>query len=196
MVRKVCLVTVGATAAFPELVAAVANEQFFKTLAEKNFTHLFIQYGAHGRHQFDLCLAGHQSGDKLFHGIDVIGFDFDKNLGHHMGLAMEKKPDGKPHQHQELGLMITHAGTGSILEGLRCGLPLIIVPNPKLADNHQEDLAIRMESLGYGVMARAEDVVSAVDKATEQRIKRFSPMKSESKEDVLSALHDQLSYVD
>lgn len=102
--------TVGATAAFPELIAAVANEQFFKTLAEKNFTHLFIQYGAHGCYQFDSCLAGHHPGDGLFHGIDVIGFDFAKNLDHYMGLAMEKKPYGKPRQHQELGLMITHAG--------------------------------------------------------------------------------------
>lgn len=38
--------------------------------------------------------------------------------------------------------------------------------------------------------------MSAIDKATEQRVKRFSPMKSESKEDVLYALHDQLSFVD
>ncbi|KAJ6083919.1 UDP-N-acetylglucosamine transferase subunit alg13 [Penicillium sp. IBT 16267x] len=196
MVVKVCFVTVGATAAFPELIAAVANEQFFKTLADKKFTRLIIQFGAHGRSQFDACLAGHNPGDAFFHGIDVIGFDFQKNLNDYMGMAMERKPYGRPREHQELGLMISHAGTGTILEGLRCGLPLIIVPNPKLADNHQEELANQMESLGYGVMARAEDVKAAIDKATDQRVKRFSPMKSDSEENVWSALHDQLSFVD
>jgi beta-1,4-N-acetylglucosaminyltransferase len=110
MVMKVCFVTVGATAAFPELIAAVANEQFFKLLAEKSFTHLFVQYGAHGREQFDSCLDGHYPGDAFFHGIDVTGFDFQKDLSDYMGMAMEKKPYSRPHQHQELGLMISHAG--------------------------------------------------------------------------------------
>lgn len=109
-VMKVCFVTVGATAAFPDLIAAVANEQFFKLLAEKKFTHLFVQYGAHGRYQFDSCLDGHYPGDAFFHGIDVTGFDFQKDLNDYMGMAMEKKPYGKHREHQELGLMISHAG--------------------------------------------------------------------------------------
>jgi beta-1,4-N-acetylglucosaminyltransferase len=35
-------------------------------------------------------------------------------------------------------------------------LPLIIVPNPDLADNHQEDLAMEMEQMKYAVRADIE----------------------------------------
>ena len=40
-------------------------------------------------------------------------------------------------------------GSGTILDVLRRGKPLIIVPNPTLLDNHQEDMAHAMGELGY-----------------------------------------------
>jgi len=40
-------------------------------------------------------------------------------------------------------------GSGTILDVLRKGKPLIIVPNPTLLDNHQEDMAHAMEALGH-----------------------------------------------
>lgn len=48
------------------------------------------------------------------------------------------------------------AGTGSILEALRAGLPLVVVPNPDLADNHQEELALELDGMGYAVKASVE----------------------------------------
>ena len=47
-------------------------------------------------------------------------------------------------------------GTGSILEALRSGLPLLVIPNPDLADNHQEELALQMQRGGYAIMATVE----------------------------------------
>ncbi len=41
------------------------------------------------------------------------------------------------------------SGTGSILDAMRLGLPLIVVPNERLLDNHQEDLALELERQGY-----------------------------------------------
>jgi beta-1,4-N-acetylglucosaminyltransferase len=32
---------------------------------------------------------------------------------------------------------------------MRMGVPLIVVPNPKLMDNHQEELALELERQGY-----------------------------------------------
>jgi beta-1,4-N-acetylglucosaminyltransferase len=32
---------------------------------------------------------------------------------------------------------------------MRMGVPLIVVPNPSLLDNHQEELAIELERQGY-----------------------------------------------
>lgn len=47
-------------------------------------------------------------------------------------------------------------GTGSILEGLRAQLPLIVVPNTDLADNHQEQLAIELDRTKYAVNSLVE----------------------------------------
>lgn len=43
----------------------------------------------------------------------------------------------------------TNLGSGTILEVLRIGKPMIAVANPTLLDNHQADLAEKLDSLGY-----------------------------------------------
>ncbi len=42
-------------------------------------------------------------------------------------------------------------GSGSILDALRITAPLIVVPNPSLLDNHQEELAEELARQGYVV---------------------------------------------
>jgi beta-1,4-N-acetylglucosaminyltransferase len=42
-------------------------------------------------------------------------------------------------------------GSGSILAALRFGVPLVVVPNPTLQDNHQEELADVLQQEGYAV---------------------------------------------
>lgn len=42
-------------------------------------------------------------------------------------------------------------GSGSILQALRLGVPLIVVSNPDLLDNHQEELAEELARQGYVV---------------------------------------------
>lgn len=44
---------------------------------------------------------------------------------------------------------LTGSGSGSILEALRYQVPLIVVPNTALLDNHQEELAVAMERSNY-----------------------------------------------
>jgi beta-1,4-N-acetylglucosaminyltransferase len=41
------------------------------------------------------------------------------------------------------------AGAGTILDAMRLGLSLIVVPNVTLLDNHQDELAAELESQGY-----------------------------------------------
>jgi beta-1,4-N-acetylglucosaminyltransferase len=41
------------------------------------------------------------------------------------------------------------AGSGTILAALRYQIPLVVVPNTALLDNHQEELAIAMERSNY-----------------------------------------------
>lgn len=48
----------------------------------------------------------------------------------------------------------TPSGSGSILEALRIGVPLVVVPNPALQDNHQEELAKELSKQGYVVASK------------------------------------------
>jgi UDP-N-acetylglucosamine transferase subunit ALG13 len=43
----------------------------------------------------------------------------------------------------------TLSGSGTILAALRYQVPLIVVPNTTLLDNHQEELAVAMEQSNY-----------------------------------------------
>lgn len=42
-------------------------------------------------------------------------------------------------------------GTGCILDALRIVVPLVVVPNPALLDNHQLELAQELAAQGYAV---------------------------------------------
>lgn len=160
---KLCLVTVGATASFIELVRKVLSDQFLACLKQQNYTHLLVQYGKDGKPIMDDFLKKNPEGSESLHGIGIGGFDFKPNMDSSIHMAMTDEA-----KNQEQGLMITHAGehdleicgwslftnpvgTGSILEGLRAQLPLIVVPNTALANNHQEQLAIELDRTGYAV---------------------------------------------
>lgn len=49
-------------------------------------------------------------------------------------------------------------GSGSILAALRINAPLIVVPNPHLLDNHQNELAEELARQGYVIHGQLESV--------------------------------------
>ena len=53
-----------------------------------------------------------------------------------------------------------HEGSGSVLDALRLAVPLVVVPNPSLLDNHQEELAEEMARQGYAIHGHLESVLS------------------------------------
>ncbi|KAJ5109204.1 family 28 glycosyltransferase [Penicillium angulare] len=198
---KLCFVTVGATASFERLVEEVLDEAFFKTLANNKFTHLIVQYGKDTKVLVNELLDKNPNNSPGRHGIILNTFDFAPDLSRYMGMAMERPPQGMEDrpvvQKQKLGLIITHAGTGSILEALRCGVPTIVVPNPDLADNHQEELALMIQKLKYGVMARVGDVIPAVENLNKLIAEKLDSRARDMDEaQVRPAMSDQLSFVD
>ena len=46
------------------------------------------------------------------------------------------------------------------MEALRLDVPLVVVPNPYLANNHQLELAQELEAQGYVVHGRIEYVLA------------------------------------
>lgn len=49
-------------------------------------------------------------------------------------------------------------GTGTILDGMRVSVPLVVVPNPTLKDNHQVEMAEEIQRQGYGTWGRLGDI--------------------------------------
>tara|TARA_R110002060_G_scaffold9744_2_gene14660 strand:+ start:1010 stop:1171 length:162 start_codon:yes stop_codon:yes gene_type:complete len=50
-------------------------------------------------------------------------------------------------------LTIFTVGAGTILDAMRLAVPLVVVPNSSLLDNHQEELAAELEAQGYATKA-------------------------------------------
>ena len=167
--KKLCFVTTGATASFDELIAGTLSSAFLAALRDAGYTDLLLQYGKDGERilqkiQKDSALNGAQD-----HGLNIGGFAFKKD-----GLEKEMRA-AKGEDNGSEGVVISHAGavyfvlhlsvfanglsyigSGSILAALRISVPLIVVPNPALLDNHQEELAEVLAAQGYVVHGRLE----------------------------------------
>ena len=167
--KKLCFVTIGATASFDELIAGTLSSAFLAALRDASYTDLLLQYGNDGerilqKFQKESALNGEQ-----VYGLKIGGFAFKKD-----GLEQEMRA-AKGEDNASEGVIISHAGTvgsalqfstrahlpfhagsGSILAALRISVPLIVVPNPALLDNHQEELAEVLAAQGYVVHGRLE----------------------------------------
>ncbi|PHH89856.1 hypothetical protein CDD83_5090 [Cordyceps sp. RAO-2017] len=140
-----CLVTVGATVGFAELVRHALEPAFWAFLRAEGFGALRVQCGpdagwARAR------LAERRGG--VPPGLDVDVFDVKSDLVRdEMALCRAAHPRQRP------GVVISHAGTGTILDAWKLGVPLIVVPNTQLLDDHQTQMAKHLAKEGYATMA-------------------------------------------
>ncbi|CAL8577660.1 N-acetylglucosaminyldiphosphodolichol N-acetylglucosaminyltransferase catalytic subunit alg13 [Xanthoria parietina] len=156
MTQKICFVTIGATAAFDQLLHAVLTSQFLQTLRASGYTNLLLQYGTAGYSILKSFEAEVASGEADNHGIDISGFDFNK-LGLGVEMSLVKAADDRAE-----GVVISHAGSGSILDAMRIDVPLIAVPNTSLLHNHQVDLAEELARQGYLVHGHLDNLSAAL----------------------------------
>jgi beta-1,4-N-acetylglucosaminyltransferase len=59
--------------------------------------------------------------------------------------------------YEKADLIISHGGTGTVLEVLELGTPLISLANPSLKDNHQHEFLELMESRNFLIYCRNLD---------------------------------------
>ncbi|KAI9758916.1 MAG: hypothetical protein M4579_002727 [Chaenotheca gracillima] len=154
--KKLCFITIGATAGFDDLISASLDSSFLKALKDANYTDLLIQYGSEGRKLFEKFASSLEADASKSAGLNLRGFDFNKK-----GLGQEMRAAKGGNGCVE-GVVVSHAGSGSILDALRIGVPLIVVPNPKLLDNHQVELADELASQGYVVRGDLTDLPKAI----------------------------------
>ncbi|KAA8571490.1 hypothetical protein MFRU_026g00990 [Monilinia fructicola] len=160
---KVAFVTVGATATFKELIEEVFALPTLQTLVKEGYTKLRVQAGP----EADYWKSNIPAEKGL--GLEIEVFDFDRNgLGHEM---RQCKKGGFYGNGESLeGIVISHAGSGTILDALRIDVPLIVVPNTSLLDNHQAELADELERQGYVTKASGPcDLAEAIHKAERKK---------------------------
>ena len=102
--KKVCFVTIGATASFNALLEAVLTRTFLEALEAFGYTDLLLQYGLEGAAILDKYREMNQAVSNTRHKIKIDGFDFNKQ-----GLGQEMRAAKGETNHSE-GVVISHAG--------------------------------------------------------------------------------------
>lgn len=102
---KVCFVTIGATARFDSLIAAVLNSPFLQALQALAYTHLSIQYGREGAKLYKEFVDVNPTGSEGQHGLAIDGFDFKTR-----GLRDEYKSVKGDQTIRSTGVVLSHAG--------------------------------------------------------------------------------------
>jgi len=149
---KVAFVTVGATAPFDDLILTCFQPHLLSAFEAEGYNKLVFQCGKSLKLFHDAKTLVNGS-----HSLEISGFDFNPDgLGQEMRMCKAK--DGV----SEEGVVITAAGAGTILDGLRIGIPLIVVPNEDLLDNHQYQLAKELELQGYVIKSDLNRLADAL----------------------------------
>lgn len=152
------LILTGATVTFKLLIKAVVNVKFIEGLRACGVSTLCLQYGNEvdnrsqtnvSKEWFNECLAVSGLVDKgvLFKTAEKNGI---VRLESQTGFTLEAFPI-TPNISDEItkcDVVISHAGTGSIMDVLRLSKPLIVVHNEKLMHNHQLEIATAFDLLG------------------------------------------------
>lgn len=104
--RKVCFVTIGATAPFDALLSNVLDQTFLEALKIHGYTALLIQYGKEGQAIFDSFTKINPPGSPGRCDLDIKGFGFKSE-----GLVQEmRSTKANPSKNVVEGMILSHAG--------------------------------------------------------------------------------------
>ena len=103
--RKVCFVTVGATASFNSLIQATLSPAFLAVLKQYGYTDLRLQHGSEGGKVLEELHESQDADGPQENGLKISGFDFNKQ-----GLGVEMKAAKGGNESAE-GVVISHAGS-------------------------------------------------------------------------------------
>ncbi|KAH3683818.1 hypothetical protein WICPIJ_005192 [Wickerhamomyces pijperi] len=179
---KTVFVTTGATVTFPGLLRTVLNQQFIKTLKDLGYNKLKVQYGKE-KDALDLFQS-------LI--VHTLGLQLNEVL-HTDGVLIEGIPFSNDVQQEIINseLVISHSGTGSILDSLRLKKKLIVVVNDALMDNHQLEIAQEFENGGYLLKCDKPDVDALIDILKEIQTTQLTELPL-PKEDTLKTILESL----
>ncbi|VEU20795.1 DEKNAAC101704 [Brettanomyces naardenensis] len=152
---KQVLVTTGATVTFTKLIQFVLDPRYIGELIELGYADLVVQYGKSTEAK-SLIEGLLSKVSKEFDPVEDSGFDeagqiqmvFRDANDHSLQLrCIRFDRDLVSKYTAPSELVISHAGTGSILDSLRIGKKLIVLINEALSDNHQVEIAKAFQDL-------------------------------------------------
>lgn len=161
--KRTVFVTVGSTK-FELLIDTVLSERILSVLERNGIERIVMQVG-NGKHE-DPDLAELKKRDetkKFYRGkIEVVAYMYKSSLREDLLGA---------------DLVISHAGSGSIIESLEAEKRLIVVVNESLMDNHQFELAEKMFELNYLLYTTCSGLDEKIDlmHAAEFSLSKYTP---------------------
>ncbi|KZT42080.1 glycosyltransferase family 1 protein, partial [Sistotremastrum suecicum HHB10207 ss-3] len=136
----IVFVTVGSTH-FDALLLSVLSTPSLQSLHQKGYTRLVMQSG-NSKIEFQALVK-----DAAKYGLETEIYTFKPTL----------KED-----YDRADMVISHAGSGTILDVLRLHKPMIVVPNTSLLHNHQQELASVLDSQQYLKCATVQNLAALI----------------------------------
>ncbi|KAF9452298.1 glycosyltransferase family 1 protein [Macrolepiota fuliginosa MF-IS2] len=150
------LATVGTTK-FDTLITEVLSPRTLNALKARGYTTLSVQCG-NSDFIYAPSVAKGETATLILEGVSVELWKFKSSLYE---------------EYDKAELIISHAGAGTIIEILRLPKPLIVVPNPTLLHNHQQELAQALEAQGYLKSSTIEDLARSIQQFTTDTVVPF-----------------------
>ncbi|KAJ1656637.1 N-acetylglucosaminyldiphosphodolichol N-acetylglucosaminyltransferase catalytic subunit alg13 [Dispira simplex] len=143
-------VTVGTTG-FDDLIGQFSSPAVQHELVRQGYSDLVVQYGT-SQAVFDTLLP--------VQGLKVWGYGYKADIARDV---------------QEADLVISHGGSGSILECLTLAKPLLLVVNTHLMDNHQQELAEALAERNHLVATTPDCLLRTLQECKHRSLKPFPP---------------------
>ncbi|QFZ26266.1 putative UDP-N-acetylglucosamine transferase subunit ALG13 [Clavispora lusitaniae] len=152
------LVTTGATVTFKPLVSYIADLDFLLEAQKLGYSTIYLQYGNEISNNTNVSkdflnevMQKSQLIEKL--GLGIVNETNDKSVTHfsngRLSLVVFAFSSHISDYISKVDIVVSHAGTGSILDSLRLKKPLLVVSNSELMGNHQEEVAAQFEKEGF-----------------------------------------------
>jgi beta-1,4-N-acetylglucosaminyltransferase len=121
------------------------SREFLELLKSKGYTGLLVQMGDSKHEPANLRPEGSAEFDR--ESFPAFYYRFKSSIADDLKRA---------------SLVISHAGSGSILETLSLNKPLVVVVNTQLMDNHQAELATQLDEMRFVLTATCASLITTL----------------------------------
>lgn len=183
------LILTGATVTFRQLIEQVTLKEFISGISKAGIRRLFIQYGNESANKSQTFFES---------SIEKSGLPYENNDGIYSSesgtlqiLAFPFSSDISGEYIEQVDIVVSHAGTGSIIDVLKLDKPLIVVVNECLMDNHQVDVANEFAKLNYCTVSTCSGLSNELARIFKEELK-FDKFESSSSSVIQSVIYNEV----